>query len=123
MRMLRWGLISVLLAPVMVRAADLPVSFTVEEKVLKKQAPAGTLLTFELSTNSACTPAVHTETVAVESVTFIERLKLLKVKGGPNPPRLARIHHVLAGVIAEPEGSFFLKVTGVGVSAVGGTVQ
>ncbi len=77
------GLLSL---PVVAWAANLPVTYTVNETVLRKQAPAGTLLTFELHADGACSSAIHSETVAVEDPALvIERVKVLRVRGGTRP--------------------------------------
>jgi hypothetical protein len=109
------------LAPLAARAADLPVSYTVDDKLLKG-AVTGTMLTFTLHTDDACaTSPVHTEVVPIDDATLTERLKLFRPKGGAMPPKTAEIRHTLMGVDAV--GKLFLKVTGTGVTAVGNPCQ
>ena len=98
-------------------AINLPVEYTVDSKTLRKGAPAGTALTFELHTSSGCTAAVHSQVVAVEDVGLIEKLKTQGAKGGPKPPKPARLNHVLSGVT--PQAAFYLEVIGTGIAAVG----
>jgi hypothetical protein len=109
------------LAP-LAQGADLPVSYTVDERALKL-AVAGTNVTFDLYTDSACTgPIAHTETVAIESVDVISRLKLFVPKGATvKPPKTDELRHTLIGV--DPATSAYLMVTGVGIAAVGGACQ
>jgi len=64
-------LLAAFLAPA--RAADVPVSYTVDETALKT-AISGTPLTFTLYTDATCTTLVHTQVVNAENVTVIARL-------------------------------------------------
>lgn len=62
-------------------SVPLPVSYTVDEKALKA-AVAGTNVTFDLYTDSACSgPIAYTETLPIENVEIISRLKLRMPKG------------------------------------------
>jgi len=110
------------LAAFAVHAAELPVSYTVDEKALKT-AVAGTNVTFDLYTDNACTsPIAHTETVPIENVDIISRLKLLKPKNAlVKPPTTDELRHTLTGV--NTDRPLFLKVTGTGVTPVGGACQ
>lgn len=121
MSVYRVFLLALVLSPVAVRAADLPVSYTVNETALKS-AIAGTNLTFDLYLDSSCAgPIVHTETVAIENVEIVSRLKLFKVKNGPKPPKTDELRHTVTGVTQG--GNLFLTVTGTGVVPVGGACQ
>lgn len=96
-------------------AADLPVSYKVDMKTLKNDAPAGTMLLFELFDENTCgaTP-VASDSIAVEQLQ-IELLKLLKPSGAEAPPpKLAVLRTVLAG-LSEVPATPYLKVTGDGV--------
>lgn len=103
-------------------AADLPVRYTVDDKVLKG-AVAGTNLTFQLYGDAACSGSVvHSQSVAVESVNVVSRLKRFKAPGSPTPPpKTAELAQTLTGVTAS--GNLFLQVTGTGVTPVGGACQ
>ncbi len=118
------ALAAVIAAPCVARAADLPVSYTVDEKMLKL-AIAGTNVTFDLYTDSACAgPIAHTETVAIENVDIISRLKLFKAKGAlVKPPKTDELRHTLTGVAVTVSGALYLKVTGTGVSPLSGACQ
>lgn len=109
------------LVPMTALAADVPVSYTLDEKALKTGAPSGTMLSFELHADAACSSAVHTQAVQIDDVALIERLKRLKPRGGAKPPRTDRIVHVLT--FAPDASRYFLKLTGPGVTPVGGACQ
>jgi hypothetical protein len=102
------------------RAADVPVSYSVDAKELK-QAVAGTALTFELFSDAACSSSVHQAQVLAEQVSQVVELKLARRKGAPKPPKTAELRHVLSGVALA--GSLYLKVTGTGVVPVGADCQ
>ena len=100
-------------------AAEIAVTYTVDQGKLR-QAAAGTALTFEIHADSVCSTPVYTEVVPVETVSLIEKVRTLRVRGAPQAPRVARLHHVLADApIVE---TYFLHVTGTGISPVGGVV-
>src|SRR5689334_20691142 len=85
-------------------AIELPVDYQVYAKNLKADAPAGTVLTFELHTDPTCNSAFYTAPIAIEAVEVaIEQVKLAKVSGGPTPPKSATIHTVLTGVPASAQ--------------------
>jgi len=121
MRRLLATLLVTLLAPAAARAADVRVSYLVNGAELKNNAVAGTPLTFELHTTSACAAAVATAVVNVENVDLLEALKAVGAKNGPKPPKQTEIRWTLTGVTPAP--SFFLEVTGTGVVPVGGACQ
>jgi len=118
---LAWSLLLVLAAS-SAFAADVRVTYLVDGKALKAAAPAGTVLTFELHTTNACSAAVASDAVNVEDVTLLEQVKTAAVKSGPKPPKnVLEVRHILTGVTPAPV--FYLRVTGTGVSAVGGACQ
>ena len=125
MRRIAGGLIVLALgATVFARAASaatIPVSYVVDEKILKTLAPAGTLLTIELYEDSACSGAVAaTAAVDVDAVTVKERIKTLKPKGSAQKVlKLVELHHVFTGVNPTPGADLFVKVT----SAVPGAID
>ncbi|MFN8545498.1 MAG: hypothetical protein U0807_14985 [Candidatus Binatia bacterium] len=101
--------------------ADVQVSYTVDETALKT-AVAGTTLTFQLYSDSACTMAAGAAVdVAIENVGLVERLKRFSPKGAAKPPKTDRLTTVLAGVTAP--GTAFLTVTGTGIAPVGSGCQ
>lgn len=113
--------ISSTLSPIVAWAVDVPVLYIVALSELKRNAVAGTALTFELHTDSTCTNAVHTEVVAAEDVDLIEQIQVVKVKGVPTPPQAARLNHLL--ISAPLEATPFLRVTGTGILPIGEECQ
>jgi hypothetical protein len=114
-------LAALLLLPHRAIAADVPVTYTVEEKPLKAVV-AGTPLTFELYTDSACSgPIAHSQVVNVEDTERIVRLKPFNPKNATKKPNTAELRKTLAGV--NEDGVLFLKVTGEGIAPVGGACQ
>jgi hypothetical protein len=107
--------------PTFALAAELPLTYRVEEKALKA-AVAGTSVTMTLHRNGSCADApvvqVH---VDIADVTFIARLKPFTPKNDAKAPNTAELHHSLLNVIAT--GPFYLKVVGTGITPVGGACQ
>ena len=101
-------------------AADLPVSYLVEDKPLKA-AVAGTPITFELYTDNTCTTLAQSIPVAVENISILSRLKQLTPKNDTKLPNTVELRTTLAGVTEL--GNLYLKVTGTGVVAVGEACQ
>lgn len=112
-------LLSMLAATFTVRAADLPVSYLVDEKALKA-AVAGTALTFELHTDRACTSPIVVQAVLIEQVDVVSRLKRVKAKQSPDPPKTTELRHTLADV---PSLTPLYRVTGTGVTPLGSECQ
>ena len=111
-----------LLAVTAADAADVRVTYLVDAKTLKASAPAGTSLTFALHATSACNAPVATQNIDVEDVTLLATVKAAGVKSGPKPPKaIIEMRHTMTGVTPQP--AFYLKVTGPGVSPVGGACQ
>ena len=86
--------------PLVARAADLPVTYSVQEKPLKT-AITGTPLTFTLYSDTACSQQVYQATVPIQNVTLISTqfTNLLRVvvsraapRAGLPPLRLSRRH-------------------------------
>jgi len=117
----RLSLALFLAIPALTRAADLDVSYLVQLSPLKKTTIAGTPLTFSLYNDSACTTQVASQVVNVENVSLIEQLKVLAPKNSPKPTATARLTTKMTGVT--PPAQAYLKVTGTGVTAVGGNCQ
>jgi hypothetical protein len=59
--------------------------------------------------------------INVENTDLIESVKRITPKGAPKPPKTAVIHATLTGVA--PGSGAFLKVTGTGITSVGGDCQ
>ena len=108
------------LAPFVIAAADLPVSYLVEEKPLKA-AITGTPLTVELYSDNACTTLVQLVPVDVEDVTLLLKLKQMTPKNDAKLPNTVEMRTTLANVSGS--GNLYLKVTGMGVSSVDGDCQ
>ena len=107
--------------PTVAARGDVEVNYTVNDKALKA-AVAGTSLTFQLYSDSSCTMAVGSPmSVNIENVDLIERLKRFTPKGGTKAPATDRLTAVFSG--ATGSSPTFLKVTGTGISSVGGDCQ
>lgn len=113
-------LAAALFVPCVASAADLPVSYLVEEKPLKA-AVAGTSLAFELYSDNTCTTLVQSVPVNVENVTVLSKLKQMTPKGDVKLPNTVELRHTLSGV--GPAAARYLKVTGSGVVPVGAGCQ
>jgi len=121
MRRCRSFLLSALiLAPITVGAADVPVTYTVDTTALKL-AISGTNLTFELHTNATCSALAHTQILTVDNVSMLSVLKRSKPKNGVKPPKTTDIRATLTGVA--PAAPLYAKVTGTGITPVGGACQ
>src|SRR5262245_22971755 len=88
-----------LVIPLAARAADVPTTYTVDDKALKA-AIAGTSLTFTLYSDAGCTQQVHQQVVPVETVSFVSRLKIFIPKNAPKGPKMDEVHETLTGVSA-----------------------
>ena len=104
-----------ILAPLSVSATDLPVSYLVQQKPLKV-AVAGTVLTFGLYSDSACTKLVQSVPVNVEDVTILSKLAQVTPKRDKKLPSAVEIRMTLKGVT--PSASVYLKV----LSSIGAIV-
>ncbi len=102
-------------------AATLQIDYVVDAKVLKKDAAAGTQLTFEIYGDAACNSLVASDTAAIESVALLEQPRLIRVKRGPTVPQAAKIHHQITS--SEAPSQVYAKVTGAGISPLGGACQ
>lgn len=114
-----------LLAISIAQAATLPVSYTVDSKPLKTGAPDGTMLTVELYENSLCSGVpLASESVAIGDFGITELLKQFKAKGATTtPPKVTRLNLTMEGVTPTSGADLFLKVSGSGVTPVGGDCQ
>jgi hypothetical protein len=101
-------------------AADISVSYTVDDKALRA-AITGTQLIFALYKDSACTISAGGLVDVIDNVALIERLKRFKPLGGAKPPNTARLVHVIPGVTPPP--TLYLQVGGTGIVPVGGSCQ
>jgi hypothetical protein len=120
MKLERIALVAFLfLAPAIAGAADIPVTYLVDESALKN-AVTGTSLTFELHNDSLCAGVVHSSAKTIDNV-VVSRLKRFKPSGGAKPPRTAEIRTTLTGVTAS--GRLYLEVTGTGVMPIGDACQ
>ncbi len=106
--------------PLHASAADIPVSYLVDGRALK-DAVAGTTFTFGLYSDSSCTTLLDSQLNLVEDLAVLG-LKRFKPSGATTPPpKTAEIRNTITGVTAS--GHFYLKVTGTGVTPVGGACQ
>ncbi len=105
---------------VVLNGPDVKVAYGVDAIALKA-AISGTMLTFTLYSDSSCTTTVYTQTINVENTDMIESVKRVTPKGATKPPKTALIHATLIGV--PPGSAGFLKVTGTGITGVGGDCQ
>jgi hypothetical protein len=113
-------LASLVLAPLSARAADVPVIYEVDSVALKT-AVTGTVLTFALHTDAACTSPVHAQATPIDDVRLVAVIKRFKPRGGLKPPKTAQIQTTLTGVTAT--GPLYLQVSGTGITPVGGACQ
>lgn len=113
-------LAALVLLPAAARAADVPVTYTVDTTALKL-AVSGTSLTFQLYTDAACTALAHTQVLTVDNVSLLSVLKRSKPKNGVKPPKTTDIRATLTGVA--PAAPLYAKVTGTGITSVGGACQ
>jgi len=63
----------------------------------------------------------HSQTIAVENVSVISKLKRFKARHSATPPKTAELRQTLTGVSAS--GNLYLKVSGTGVTPIGGACQ
>ncbi len=112
--------VAVLAGPLSAGAADLPARYTAAEKPLKA-AIAGTMLTFQLYSDALCTSSVYTTTIAVENVDLIGRIKPFNPKNATKKANAVELRATLTAV--PPTPSLYLKVTGTGVTPIGGACQ
>jgi hypothetical protein len=113
------------LAAVAAQAADLPVRYVVDAQALKA-AVAGTPLSFTVYSDAACATTVSAQTINIEDLPIIEKLSTftpMPAKGmkATRPAKAVELHATLTGV--SPAASYFLAVTGTGVTPIGGTCQ
>jgi hypothetical protein len=114
-------LVLVLALPAYVGATDIPVSYLVEQKPLK-DAVAGTSLTFELFTDTACSaPAAHAAAIEVDAISVITKLVRVIPKGADKSPNVAELRATLPTVTVP--GNLWLKVSGAGIVPSGGVCQ
>lgn len=104
-------------------AVEVPVSYLVDSRTLKRTTVLGDSLTFALYSDDACTVMVHNEAIEAGSPDLlIEKVLFEKVKKQrPKPPNAARLQTTLFP--PETEEQFFLKVTGNGIVPVGDECQ
>ena len=75
-----------MVSPLAAQAIDVPARYVVDLKDLKRNAVAGTPLTFQLYSDSGCTAPTGTPlTVNVEDLNLIEQLKSMAVRHEPRP--------------------------------------
>lgn len=92
------------------RAAELPVSYLVDQAKIKAVSD-GTSLFFQLFANASCSgDPLSTTEIAIENVALLEDVRLLKRTGTTALAKTARLSHVLSNVAHQP--TFFLKVLG-----------
>ncbi len=113
-------LAALLVAPALVRAADVPVVYTVDTTALKL-AISGTNLTFQLHTNATCTALAHTQVLTIDATNMQSVLKRSKPKNGVKPPKTTDLRATLTGVA--PAAPLYAQVTGTGITPVGGACQ
>jgi hypothetical protein len=110
--------IALALLPASALASDAPVTYLVDAAALKN-AVSGTPLTFEVHSNAACTSLLDSTLHMIDDVRLFG-LKGVKPSGGTKPPKTTEIRTTLS--ISSP-GHFYLKVTGTGVTPIGGACQ
>lgn len=111
--------LSLSLAAVPAVAVDLPVVYTVDAVALKA-AVAGTGHTYELFSDAACSELLDSAVSLIDDGIVVS-LKRAKISGAAKAPKTAEIRQTLEGVSAP--GHVYLKVTGTGITPVGGACQ
>jgi hypothetical protein len=109
-----------LLLPSIASALTVTVRYDVDATALKS-AVAGTVLTYNLYGDDACTDLVSTQMVNSEDIDSIEVVKRIAVKGGTKPPKMARTSHAFS--INPPRWIHRATVTGTGITPIGGACQ
>jgi hypothetical protein len=109
-----------LLLPSVAPALEVTVRYDVDATALKS-AVAGTVLTYNLYGDDACTDLVSTQMVNAEDIDSIEAVKRITVKGGTKPPKMARTYHAFS--INPPRWIHRATVTGTGITPIGGACQ
>jgi hypothetical protein len=112
------------LLPQVASAATIPVEYTVDAKDLKKNAPAGTMITIELHTDAACDATIATQVIDIDSLAIVEAVKSAKIAGGAKRTKLVRLHYVFTNVVQATDTDLFVRVTAAsGITPVGGSCQ
>ena len=105
----------------MARADDVLVRYLVDAKQLKA-ADASTALTFDTFADATCAVPLGSTVVTLGAVDLVEQVKPVKIKDDPDPePKAAWLNHRLTGVASGTP--IYLKVTGAGITAIGGDCQ
>jgi hypothetical protein len=100
-------------------AATVAVTYDVSDKALK-EAVSGTMLTFELHSDPECTSLELSQLIAIDDVK-VSKLKLFSPAGGIKAPKTDTLHAVMTG--NDIAAGAFVKVTGTGITPVGGACQ
>lgn len=108
-----FGLAGVFLIAATAMGVTIPTTYVVNERDLRLNAPAGTTLVFELYEEDTCTGApIDSDTVLIEEVKLLERIKGLKPRYGVVPAvRGAELRHVFTDAVPSPGTDLFVKVT------------
>jgi hypothetical protein len=109
------SILALLLAATAARAANVPVRYTLSATALKESA-AGTVWTFELHGDAACSSLIDSAAVPIEDVALFTRQSLFTPRGTTRRPRAVELRHTLEGVSAS--GPLFVRVVGIGVEPV-----
>lgn len=114
------AVLGVLLSQSAASAGDLRVVYNVQDKPLK-QVLAGSSLTFNLYSDSACTSLYFSQAILIDQVDVISKLKRFVPKGAVKPPKTDEIHTVLTGVPTVENA--YLRVSATGVVPAGDECQ
>lgn len=97
-------------------AVVIPATYVVEQKPLK-EAAAGTTITAELFSDSACATLVgSTGPIEIENVELLERVKNFGPKGAPRKAKYARMRFLFDAV--PPSGDLYVKATSPVIGAI-----
>lgn len=102
------------------RAADVALRYLVERTPLRAASPA-TPVTLELHADAACSAPIAATTIALGSLDAVEDLKHLKLRGAASRPRIAELHHALAGVPAAT--AVYARAVGDAIVPIGDACQ
>ena len=90
-------------------------------RLLKKDAPVGTLHIFERGQDGARSGAIQVGIVDAEAFDRIEAGKVVEVKSAPGHPKASRRINTLAG--AAPASTYCMRVSSAGIGPLGTRCQ
>lgn len=105
-----------LLSATSASAAVIPTTYMVQLKELRQNAPAGTMVTFELHEDATCSSLIASDTLDIDDVPIKQKVKTQKPRQGSKALSLVELHHVFS-VTPTAGADLFVRVTGSGMVA------